>query len=333
MYIPDNTRYDKMQYNYSGKCGLALPEISVGLWQNFGKNNDFDTMKDIILTAFDNGVTHFDLANNYGPDPGQAEINFGRIFADNLKPYRDEIIISTKAGYEMWQGPYGGRGGSRKYLTASLNQSLKRMGLDYVDIFYHHCMTPETPLSETALCMSDIARRGKALYIGMSNYDGDIMHKMHHLCDDYNVPYIINQNRYSILDRAIEENGLKSQGEKKGKGLIAFSPLAQGRLSDKFKNGVPNNSRLYNCSDEYRSQIGMTDNQLEQIADLYNLAHERGETLSQMAIQWLLKQGVTSVLIGVRTKEQLLENLEALSKSPLTDEEMKIIDKIMNKRQ
>ncbi|MFR5874937.1 MAG: aldo/keto reductase [Eubacterium sp.] len=329
MYTADNKRYDKMQYNFCGKSGLALPKISIGLWQNFGKNNDYDTMKDIILTAFDNGITHFDLANNYGPDPGQAEINFGKIFAENLKPYRDEIIISTKAGYEMWNGPYGGKGGSRKYLIASLNQSLKRMGLEYVDIFYHHCMAPETPLSETALCMSDIVRSGKALYIGMSNYDGRTMHKMHHRCDDYNVPYIINQNRYSILERDIEENELKEQGEEKGKGLIAYSPLAQGRLSDKFKHGVPEDSRLYNTSDEYRQHIGMTDKQLEQIMILYELSQKRGETLSQMAVQWLLQQGVTSVLIGVKNKTQLLENLEALNKPPLTEEEMKKIEKIM----
>lgn len=330
MYTAAHKRYDDMQYNYCGKSGLALPKISVGLWQNFGKNNDYDTMKDIILTAFDNGITHFDLANNYGPDPGQAEINFGRIFAENLKPYRDEIIISTKAGYEMWDGPYGGKGGSRKYLTASLNQSLQRMGLDYVDIFYHHCMAPETPLSETALCMSDIVRSGKALYIGMSNYNGRAMHKMHHRCDDYNVPYIINQNRYSILDREIEHNGLKSQSAKKGKGLIAFSPLAQGRLSDKFKHGIPEDSRLYNCTDEYRQHIGMTDKQLEQITMLYELSQHRGETLSQMAIQWLLKKGVTSVLVGVKTKEQLLENLGTLSKTPLNDKEMDKIEKIIS---
>ena len=200
MYTADEKRYDKMQYNYCGKSGLRLPALSVGLWQNFGVNDSYDEMKDILLTAFDHGITHFDLANNYGPEPGRAEINFGKIFAENLKPYRDELIISTKAGYEMWNGPYGGRGGTRKYLIASLNQSLERMGLDYVDIFYHHCMTPETPLEETALCLADIIRSGKALYAGISNYDGKTMYNMNEFCKQYNVPFIINQNRYSIVD-------------------------------------------------------------------------------------------------------------------------------------
>jgi len=243
MYEASPKRYDHMIYNYCGESGLQLPALSVGLWQNFGIRDDYEFMKDIILTAFDNGITHFDLANNYGPEPGRAEINFGRIFKENLKPHRDELIISTKAGYEMWQGPYGGIGGTRKYLIASLDQSLKRMGLDYVDIFYHHCMTPETPLKETALCLSDIIRQGKALYAGISNYDGHTMHKMHHRCDDYNVPFIINQNRYSIFDRTIEENDLKEQAVKKGKGIIAFSPLAQGILTDRYLHGIPEGSR------------------------------------------------------------------------------------------
>ena len=327
MYTPDEKRYENMKYNRCGESGLMLPEISLGLWQNFGRDADYDEMKDIILTAFDMGITHFDLANNYGPEPGDAERNFGKIFAENLKPYRDELIISTKAGYEMWDGPYGGRGGSRKYLTASLNQSLERMGLDYVDIFYHHCMTPETPLEETALCMSDIIRQGKALYAGISNYDGKRMHKMHHRCDDFNVPFIINQNRYNILDRSIEENGLKKQSEKKKKGIIAFSPLAQGRLSDKFANGIPKESRLYGRED-YCKGIGLDEKQLSQIKELCNIAKERGETLSQMAIGWLLAKGVTSVLIGVRTKAQLLENLDALNKPMLTEEELEKIDRV-----
>lgn len=329
MYIASDERYSKGKYNFCGKSGLQLPLISVGLWQNFGKNNDYDEMKSIILTAFDMGVTHFDLANNYGPDPGQAEINFGKIFAENLKPYRDELIISTKAGYEMWDGPYGGRGGTRKYLMASLNQSLSRLGLDYVDIFYHHCMTPETPLAETAMTLGDIVRQGKSLYAGLSNYDGHTMHKMYHKCDDYDVPYIINQNRYSILDREVEKNGLLSQGKKRGMGLIAFSPLAQGRLSDRYKHGLPEESRLSRKDEEYRRRIGLNDRQLGQIMALYNMAQVRGETLSQMAIQWLIAQGVTSVLIGVHTKEQLVENLGALEKPPLTTEELKKIDRIM----
>lgn len=322
MYTADSDRYEKMTYNYCGESGLQLPEISVGLWQNFGIDDDYDTMKDIILTAFDRGVTHFDLANNYGPEPGRAEINFGRIFRENLKPYRDELIISTKAGYEMWDGPYGGRGGSRKYLTASLDQSLKRMGLDYVDIFYHHCLAPETPLKETALCLSDIVRQGKALYVGMSNYDGHTMYKMHSKCDDYNVPFIINQNRYSIFDRTIEHNDLKKEAADKGKGIIAFSPLAQGQLSDKYENGIPENSRLYN-NKKLQEHVGYVESRPYQIKELCKMAHKRGETLSQMAIQWLLAdKTITSVLIGVHSKKQLLENLGALEFEPLTEAEM-----------
>lgn len=327
MYTPCDTRYENREYNYLPDSGLALPKIAVGLWQNFGDDADYDSIKEIIYTAFDHGVTHFDLANNYGPAPGAAERNFGRILQDGLLPYRDELIISTKAGYEMWNGPYGGRGGTRKYLIASLDQSLQRMGLDYVDLFYHHCMTPETPLHETALCMSDIVRQGKALYIGMSNYDGKTMHRMHHRCEDYNVPFVINQNRYSILDRAVEENGLKEQSAKKKKGIIAFSPLAQGRLSDKYRGGIPAGARLFG-KEEYCKRIGLDAHQLSQIAALGALAEARGETLSQMAIQWLLQNGVTSVLIGVRTKEQLLENLAALDKPPLTQEELERIDSI-----
>lgn len=328
MYTANMNRYQDKSFRFLPDSGLALPPISLGLWQNFGDEADEETVRDIILTAFDNGITHFDLANNYGPAPGSAERNFGKILQNDLRPYRDELIISTKAGYEMWDGPYGGRGGTRKYLTASLDQSLQRLGLDYVDIFYHHCMTPETPLHETALCMSDIVRQGKALYIGMSNYDGKTMHRMYHRCKDYNVPFVINQNRYNILDRTIETNGLKKQSAKKKKGIIAFSPLAQGRLSDKFKDGIPSDSRLFGRED-YCKSIGLNEVQLQQIAALADLANQRGETLSQMAIQWLLAKGVTSVLIGVRTKEQLLENLAALDKAPLTEEELQIIDRIV----
>lgn len=330
MYTANENRYSKIDYTYCGDSGLALPKLSVGLWQNFGINDDYHTMKDIILTAFDNGVTHFDLANNYGPEPGRAEINFGKIFKENLKPHRDEIIISTKAGYEMWQGPYGGRGGSRKYLTASLDQSLARMGIEYVDIFYHHCMTPETPLKETALCMSDIVRQGKALYTGISNYDGETMKAMEKELDKFNTPYIINQNRYSIFDRTIEKNGLLKAAVESKKGIIAFSPLAQGQLSDKFENGIPENSRLFG-KEALQKHVGYDAHRPKQIKELCNMAHSRGESLSQMAIQWLVKNhAVTSVLVGVHSKAQLLENLKALELNPLTDEEMKEIDRITN---
>lgn len=328
MYNASSDRYKSMTYNKCGDSGLYLPAISVGLWQNFGVDDDYDTMKDIILTAFDNGVTHFDLANNYGPEPGRAEINFGKIFRENLKPHRDELIISTKAGYDMWDGPYGS-GGSRKYMVSSLDQSLERMGLDYVDLFYHHRMTPETPLEETALAMADIVRQGKALYVGISNYDGKTMHRMYHRMDDLNVPFVINQNRYNIIDRLVEKNGLKKEAKDKHKGLIAFSPLAQGRLSDRWKNGVPEDSRLGKKSAKYRNSVGVNDHQLEQIKQLCYMANSRGETLSQMAIQWLLANGVTSVLVGVHSKEQMLENLASLSKTPLSKDDMKKIEKIM----
>ena len=328
MYKANEKRYDEMTYNYCGKSGLQLPALSVGLWQNFGINDDYEVMKDIILTAFDNGITHFDLANNYGPEPGRAEINFGKIFKENLKPHRDELIISTKAGYEMWQGPYGGRGGTRKYLIASLDQSLKRMGLEYVDIFYHHCMTPETPLKETALCLSDIIRQGKALYAGISNYDGHTMHKMHHKCDDYNVPFIINQNRYSIFDRTIEDNDLISEAKSKKKGIIAFSPLAQGLLSDKYADGIPENTRLYN-NKALEAKLGYDEKKAFQVKQLADMAHKKGMTLSQMAIKWLLSNNsITSVLVGVHSKKQLLENLSASKCPDLTNTDLIQIDGI-----
>ncbi|MCD7723234.1 MAG: aldo/keto reductase [Clostridiales bacterium] len=330
MYCAKETRYDSMKYNPCGSSGLKLSALSLGLWQNFGIKNDYDTMKSIILTAFDNGVTHFDLANNYGPEPGRAEINFGRIFKENLKPYRDEIIISTKAGYEMWQGPYGGVSGTRKHLTASLNQSLKRMGLDYVDIFYHHCMDPETPLAETALAMADVIRNGKALYAGISNYNGKKMLEMNTLFEKYNVPFIINQNRYSIFSREIIDNSLREQAVSCGKGIIAFSPLAQGQLSDKYANGIPENSRLYG-NERLQRHVGYDEKRAVQIKKLADFAHSRGETLSQTAVKWLLADSaVTSVLVGVRSKEQLLENLAGLSGSALTEEEMREIDKIVS---
>lgn len=326
MYEPSETRYETMPYNRCGKSGLRLPALSVGLWKNFGVNNDYDTMKEIILTAFDHGVTHFDLANNYGPEPGRAEINFGRIFKENLRPYRDQLIISTKAGYEMWPGPYGGRGGSRKYLTASLDQSLQRMGLEYVDIFYHHCMTPDTPLKETALCLADLVRRGKTLYVGMSNYDGKTMHRMYHKCDDVQAPFVINQNRYSIFDRTVEKNKLLKEARDKGKGVICFSPLAQGQLSDKYAKGIPEGARLFG-NEKLQAHVGYDQHRAQQIEKLYQLAKDRGETLSQLAIQWLWQQkGVTSVLVGVHSKAQLLENLAALEQPPLSEADLIRID-------
>lgn len=330
MYSANEKRYEKAEFNKCGESGLYLPKISLGLWQNFGDQADYDEMKDIILTAFDMGVTHFDLANNYGPKPGAAEVNFGKIVRENLMPYRDELVISTKAGYRMWDGPYG-IGGSRKYLVSSLDQSLKRLGLDYVDIFYHHCMTPDTELKETALALSDITRQGKAIYVGMSNYNGKKMHRMYHRCDDLNVPFIINQNRYSIFDRTVEKNDLKKEAKSKKKGLIAFSPLAQGQLTDKLAGGIVENSRLYN-NEVLQKKVGYSDGRQAQIAQLYKMAKDRGQTLSQLAIEWLLQWGeVTSVLIGIHSKAQLLENLKALECKPLSKSEIMQINAIAGK--
>lgn len=243
MYQAEKNRYETMNYNRCGKSGLKLPEVSLGLWHNFGDTGNFETMKQMCFTAFDNGITHFDLANNYGPEPGSAEKNFGRILKKEMKAHRDEMIISTKAGYLMWDGPYGDFG-SRKYMLASLDQSLKRMGLEYVDIFYHHRMDPETPLEESMGALDTAVKSGKALYAGISNYDGETMKKACAILKDLNCPFVINQNRYSIFDRTIEENGLKAAAREEGKGIIAFSPLAQGMLTDRYLNGIPQDSRI-----------------------------------------------------------------------------------------
>ena len=243
MYQASEKRYQQMSYTNCGKSGLKLPAVSFGLWHNFGSNAAYDTMKELCFAAFDLGITHFDLANNYGPVPGSAEENFGRILKRELSPYRDEMIISTKAGYDMWDGPYGS-GGSRKYLVASLDQSLKRMGLDYVDIFYHHCMDPDTPLDESMGALVSIVKSGKALYVGISNYDGETMRRAAEILEEAHCPFVINQNRYSIFDRSIEENGLKEAAKSLGKGIIAYSPLAQGMLTDRYLNGIPADSRI-----------------------------------------------------------------------------------------
>ena len=243
MYRADDKRYETMTYNRCGYSGLKLPAVSLGLWHNFGDTAVYDNMKKLCFTAFDNGITHFDLANNYGPEPGSAEKNFGRILKKEMKAHRDEMIISTKAGYLMWDGPYGDFG-SRKYMLASLDQSLKRMGLEYVDIFYHHRMDPETPLEESMGALDTAVKSGKALYAGISNYDGETMKKACAILKDLNCPFVINQNRYSIFDRTIEENGLKAAAREEGKGIIAFSPLAQGMLTDRYLNGIPQDSRI-----------------------------------------------------------------------------------------
>ena len=324
MQISEN-RYDNIIYNRCGRSGLKLPIISLGLWHNFGEKCDYDNMKNMIKTAFDNGITHFDLANNYGPPYGSAEISMGKILNDGLNKYRDEIIISTKAGYDMWDGPYG-NWGSKKYLIASINQSLKRLNLEYVDIFYHHRMDPETPLEETIEALTRIVKSGKALYVGLSNYDGATMEKASKLFYLANVPFIINQNRYSIFDRTIENNGLKLKAKKLGKGIIAYSPLAQGLLTDKYLNGIPSDSRIA-IDGRYLKQDAITRKKLEKINNLNDLAKERGESLAQMALRWVLKdEEITSVLIGASKPEQIIENLKIINKMPLTDDELRNID-------
>ena len=328
MYEPSETRYETMPYNRCGKSGLRLPALSVGLWQNFGVNNDYDTMKEIILTAFDHGVTHFDLANNYGPEPGRAEINFGRIFKENLRPYRDQLIISTKAGYEMWPGPYGGRGGSRKYLTASLDQSLQRMGLEYVDIFYHHRMDPNTPLEETMGALAQAVRSGKALYVGLSNYDGPTLEKATAILDELHVPFIINQNRYSIFDRTIENNGLKAMAARLHKGIITFSPLAQGLLTNRYLQGIPADSRV-RTDGRFLKEKDITPEKIAQINALNDIAQARGQTLAEMALAWLLSHDeITTVLIGASKTSQILDNIKAVQNTSFTAEELEAIDRI-----
>ena len=318
-------RYDAIVYNRCGKSGLKLPVVSLGLWHNFGDTSVYENMKQMCFTAFDNGITHFDLANNYGPAYGSAERNFGKLFREELHPYRDEMLISTKAGFDMWEGPYG-NWGSRKYLIASLDQSLKRLGLDYVDIFYHHRMDPETPLEETMETLAQIVRSGKALYVGISNYDGVHMEKAATILKELHCPFIINQNRYSIFDRTIEKNGLKEAAVESGKGIIAFSPLAQGTLTNRYLNGIPSDSRIA-TDGRFLKASQLTEEKITSIRGLNEIAKGRGESLAQMALNWVLKDGmVTSVLVGASKPEQILDNLKVLESAPFTDEELKKID-------
>ena len=331
MYQADEKRYETMQYNRCGNSGLLLPELSLGLWHNFGTHCDYKNMKALCFTAFDHGITHFDLANNYGPEPGSAERNFGRILKEDLGAYRDEILVSTKAGYVMWDGPYG-NWGSKKYLIASLDQSLKRMGLEYVDIFYHHRMDPNTPLEETMEALAQIVRSGKALYVGLSNYDGPTMAKAERILDELHCPFIINQNRYNILDRTVEKNGLLKQTYASGRGLICFSPLAQGMLTDKYLQNIPKDSRVardgrFLHEDQVVSMRPLLT-ELNDIAAGYNMS------LSELAIAWLLnKPEVTTVLIGASKPEQILSNLKAAEKQRTTEmeaEELALIEKAVN---
>ena len=326
-YIANENRYTNTLYNKCGESGLKLPAVSLGLWHNFGTNDSYQNMKDMCFTAFDNGITHFDIANNYGPVPGSAEENFGKILREEMSAYRDQMIISTKAGYYMWEGPYGDFG-SRKYLLSSLDQSLKRLGLDYVDIFYHHRPDPDTPLEETMGTLAQAVKSGKALYAGLSNYDGERMTKATAILRELNCPFVINQNRYSIFDRGIDNNGLLEAAKKEKKGVIIFSPLAQGLLTNRYIDGIPNDSRI-RTSGRFLKEEHLTEHRLNQIKELNKIAFERGETLAQMSLAWVLQtEGVTSVLVGASKPEQILDNIGALNSSPFTKEQLALIDKI-----
>ncbi len=326
-YKPNTARYASMKYNRCGESGLKLPAVSLGLWHNFGDNADYSNMVNMCTTAFDGGITHFDLANNYGPEAGSAERNFGKIMKDVLSPYRDELIISTKAGYFMWEGPYGDNG-SRKYLIASIDQSLKRMGLEYVDIFYHHRMDRETPLEETMGALDSIVKSGKALYAGLSNYDGETMKKAAAILSDLRCPFVINQNRYSILERGIDRNGLRSACGETGKGLIIFSPLAQGMLTNRYLNGIPSDSRI-RTDGRFLRESNITEELIGKLRALSSLAAERGQSLAQMALSWVYsKEEVTSVLVGASKPEQILDNIGMLNNTAFTDGELALIDSI-----
>ncbi len=332
MYQASETRYQSMPYDHCGDSGLKLPAISLGFWHNFGDTASYDNMKQLVLTAFDNGITQFDLANNYGPAPGSAETNFGYIMKENLQSYRDEMVITTKAGYDMWPGPYG-NWGSRKYLLASLDQSLKRMGLEYVDIFYHHRMDPETPLEETMGALAQAVASGKALYAGLSNYDGKTMEQAAAILRDLHCPFIVNQNRYSIFDRTIEQNGLKETAAKLKKGIVAYSPLAQGMLTDRYLHGIPEDSRMKQKG-SYLHEDALTESYLEKVKQLNALAAERGQSLAEMALSWILRDGiVTSVLVGASKPSQIIGNLGALKNTSFTEEEIRLIDAVSLDRQ
>ena len=327
MYHANESRYETMKYHRCGDSGLMLPEVSLGFWHNFGDTGVYENMRQMCFTAFDHGITHFDLANNYGPQPGSAEENLGKILREELSSYRDELIISSKAGFDMWPGPYG-NWGSRKYLIASLDQSLKRLGLDYVDIFYHHRMDPDTPLEETMGALDQIVRSGKALYVGLSNYDGPTLEKAAAILDELHVPFVINQNRYSIFDRTIEHNGLKDTAAKLHKGIITFSPLAQGLLTDRYLHGIPADSRVH-TDGRFLKEKDITPERLAQIRALNDLARQRGQTLAEMALAWLLHHDeVTTVLIGASKTQQILDNIKAVEHTTFTPDELAAIDRI-----
>lgn len=327
MYTAANSRYDSIKYRRCGKSGISLAPISLGLWHNFGDDDDYQNGKQMIHIAFDNGVTHFDLANNYGPPPGSAEENFGKILKDGIGVYRDEMIISTKAGYLMWPGPYG-EWGSRKYLVASLDQSLKRMGLDYVDIYYHHRPDPNTPLEESMGALQHIVQQGKALYVGLSNYNAEDSLKASKILRDLGTPCLIHQPRYNMMDRWVE-NGLLDVIDQEGIGCIPFSPLEQGILTNRYLNGIPKNSRAGGNS-IFLNKDKITPELIYKIQKLNIIAERRGQSLAQMAVAWLLKdKRVTSVLVGVSSVEQLMDNLKAAENTRFASGELKEIDSIL----
>ncbi|MEX0986578.1 MAG: L-glyceraldehyde 3-phosphate reductase [Bacteroidales bacterium] len=327
-YTPNTSRYNQSTYNRCGRSGLKLPAVSLGLWHNFGFDKPYESAREMLLHAFDKGITHFDLANNYGPPPGSAEITMGKVLANELKPYRDELIISSKAGYDMWSGPYG-EWGSRKYLIASLDQSLKRMGLDYVDIFYSHRPDPETPFEETMGALDHIVRSGKALYVGLSNYSAEQTKEAVAILQSLGTPCLIHQPRYNMMDRWVEK-GLLDVLEKEGIGCIPFSPLAQGLLSDKYIQGIPEDSRMAGRSVFLRTDA-RTQEMVEKISKLNTIATKRGQTLAQMAIVWLLKdKRVTSVLIGVSRVSQIDNSLDALKNQEFSGQELKEINQVLN---
>lgn len=329
-YHAAEERYQKMQYRRCGRSGIKLPLLSLGLWHNFGNTTSFENSRQLLRTAFSNGITHFDLANNYGPPFGSAEENFGKIFKQDFRPYRDELLISTKAGWDMWPGPYGNFG-SRKYLIASLDQSLQRMGLDYVDIFYHHRPDPETPLEETMGALDQIVRQGKALYVGVSQYSAGETAKAAKILKSLNTPFLIHQPRYNMLDRWVED-GLMDTLEKEGVGSIVFSPLEQGILTSKYLNGVPADSRAA-IKGGYLDKDRLTPHLLEQIQQLNSIAKDRNQSLAQMAIAWLLKdKRVTSVLVGASKVTQLEDNIAALNNLEFSEGELERIEEVLTKQ-
>lgn len=327
-YTAKESRYGEMRYNRCGASGLKLPLVSLGLWHNFGFDASWDNMRQMCRTAFDLGITHFDLANNYGPAGGAAEENFGAILKKDLGAYRDELVISTKAGYYMWEGPYGDHG-SKKYLVASLDQSLSRMGIEYADIFYHHRPDPETPLEETVRALDGIVRQGKALYIGISNYNKDQTAKAAKLFGELGTPFIINQVRYSMYDRWIETDGLKNYAAKNGIGLITFSPLAQGLLTDRYLHGIPADSRI-RTDGRFLKEKSISDEYIKKATALNMIASGRGQTLAQMALSWILRDGdITSVLIGASKPDQITDDAGIIHAADFSEEELLKIEAVL----